>query len=444
MLETKVTERESRMRADYRPIRIGLLGAGSVGSQVFKLIQEDADELANRVGARLEISGVLVRSIDASRDYSIPKEFLTTDAESVILGSDIVVELIGGIQPALDYIRMALESGSDVVTANKALLANHGPEVFELAERVGAQVYYEASVAGAIPIIRPLRESLAGDTVSRIMGIVNGTTNFILDQMESTGASFDAALEQAQQLGYAEADPTADVGGFDAAAKAAILSSLAFHTEVHIDDVYTEGIEKITQLDIESAKDAGYTVKLLAVCERIDDDSIAARVHPTLIPQTHPLASVRGAFNAVFVESEASGELMFYGAGAGGIETASAVLGDVVMAAKRHLGGGSTSNESSHAKLNILPIDDIITRYQVSLEVKDQPGVLAVIASMFAELQISVETLEQSTIEADGDTVMLTIITHETSERSLQKLISKLNESDVVAEFKGQVRVEGV
>ncbi|HEY7796902.1 MAG TPA: homoserine dehydrogenase, partial [Microbacteriaceae bacterium] len=227
-------------------------------------------------------------------------------------------------------------------------------------------------------------------------------------------------------------------------AKAAILSSLAFHTEVHIDDVYTEGIEKITQLDIEAAKDAGYTVKLLAVCERVGEDSIAARVHPTLIPQTHPLASVRGAFNAVFVESEASGELMFYGAGAGGLETASAVLGDVVMAAKRHLGGGSTSSESSHAKLNILPIDDIITRYQVSLEVNDQPGVLAVIASMFADLEISVETLEQSTIEADGDTVLLTIITHETSERSLQKLITKLNASDVVAEFKGQVRVEGV
>jgi homoserine dehydrogenase len=432
------------MRADYRPIRIGLLGAGSVGSQVFKLIQEDSDELENRVGAKLEISGVLVRSLDASRDYSIPGEFLTTDAESVILGSDIVVELIGGIQPALDYIRMALESGSDVVTANKALLANHGPEIYELAERVGAQVYYEASVAGAIPIIRPLRESLAGDTVSRIMGIVNGTTNFILDQMESTGASFDAALEQAQQLGYAEADPTADVGGFDAAAKAAILSSLAFHTEVHIDDVYTEGIEKITQLDIESAKDAGYTIKLLAVCERVGDDSIAARVHPTLIPQTHPLASVRGAFNAVFVESEASGELMFYGAGAGGLETASAVLGDVVMAAKRHLGGGSTMSESSHAKLVNLPIDDIITRYQISMEVKDQPGVLAVIASMFAELEISVETLEQSTIEADGDTVLLTIITHETSERSLRNLILKLNKSDVVAEFKGQVRVEGV
>lgn len=432
------------MRADYRPIRIGLLGAGSVGSQVFKLIQEDADELANRVGAKLEISGVLVRSVDANRDYSIPKQFLSTDAEAVILSSDIVVELIGGIQPALDFVRMALESGSDVVTANKALLANHGPEIYELAERVGAQVYYEASVAGAIPIIRPLRESLAGDTVTRIMGIVNGTTNFILDQMESTGASFDAALEQAQQLGYAEADPTADVGGFDAAAKAAILSSLAFHTEVHIDDVYTEGIEKITQLDIESAKDAGYTIKLLAVCERVGDYAIAARVHPTLIPQTHPLASVRGAFNAVFVESEASGELMFYGAGAGGLETASAVLGDVVMAAKRHLGGGSTMNESSHAKLEILPIDDIVTRYQVSLEVKDQPGVLAVIASMFADLEISVETLEQSPIEADGDTVLLTIITHETSERSLQKLIGKLNQSEVVAEVKGQVRVEGV
>lgn len=432
------------MRADYRPIRIGLLGAGSVGSQVFRLIQEDSEELEKRVGAKLEVSGVLVRSLDASRDYDIPKEFLTTDADSIILGSDIVVELIGGIQPAFDYIRMALESGSDVVTANKALLANHGPEIFELAERVGAQVFYEASVAGAIPIIRPLRESLAGDTVSRIMGIVNGTTNFILDQMESTGASFSAALEQAQQLGYAEADPTADVGGFDAAAKAAILSSLAFHTEVHIDDVYTEGIEKITQLDIESAKDAGYTVKLLAVCERIDEQSIAARVHPTLIPQAHPLASVRGAFNAVFVESEASGELMFYGAGAGGIETASAVLGDVVMAAKRHLGGGSNHGESSHAKLQIMPIDDIITRYQVSLEVRDEPGVLAVIASMFADLKISVETLEQSTIEADGDTVLLTIITHETSESSLQKLIEKLGESEVVAEFKGQVRVEGV
>lgn len=437
------------MKTNYRPIKIALLGAGSVGSQVARLLIENSEELTARVGTELELVAVSVRSLDSKRDFDIPQELLTTDAEKAILTSDIVVELIGGIEPARSLIRLALESGSDVVTANKALLAAHGRELFELAEQLGAQLYYEASVGGAIPIIRPLRESLAGDAVQRIMGIVNGTTNYILDQMESTGASFDDALAEAQRLGYAEADPTADVGGHDAAAKAAILSSLAFHTDVGIDQVYVEGIENITASDIAAANSAGYTIKLLAICQRVPASGeypagISARVHPTLIPNNHPLAAVRGAFNAVFVESEASGELMFYGAGAGGIETASAVLGDLVIAAKRHLAGGPGLADSIHANLPILPIEAVSTRYQMSLEVSDKPGVLAEIASIFAAQNVSVETVEQTTRGTSESAALLTIVTHVASEKALQELTEILKNSDVVTALRGVVRVEGV
>ena len=340
---------------DYRRLRVALLGAGAVGSQVAALLLKHGDELADRAGAALELVGIAVRDLDAPRETDLPRELFTTDAESLIVGADIVIELMGGIEPAKTYLLQAINSGADVVTANKALLATHGPEIFDAADQVGAQVYYEAAAAGAIPIIRPLRDSLAGDRVQRIMGIVNGTTNYILDRMDTEGADFGDVLAQAQALGYAEADPTADVEGYDAAQKAAILASLAFHTTVPLEAVHREGITSIDKAMIDSARHAGHVIKLLAVCERLVDgtdaatpvESISVRVYPALIHRDHPLASVHGANNAVFVEAEAAGNLMFYGAGAGGVQTASAVLGDVVSAARRHIAGGVGVGEST-------------------------------------------------------------------------------------------------
>ncbi|HET8957684.1 MAG TPA: homoserine dehydrogenase, partial [Microcella sp.] len=335
----------------YRNLRVAILGAGSVGSQVADQILRHGDELSSRIGAGLELVGVAVRDIDAPRDTEIPRELLTTDAESLVRGADVVIELMGGLEPARTLVLSALNSGADVITANKAMLATHGPELFDAAAQVGAQLYYEAAVAGAIPIIRPLRDSLAGDRVTRILGIVNGTTNFILDRMDTVGESLEEALATATALGYAEADPTADIEGYDAAQKAAILASLAFHTRVPLDAVHREGITQLSREQVVAARKAGYVVKLLAICDRIEGENggVSARVHPALVPLDHPLAAVHGANNAVFVEAEAAGPLMFYGAGAGGIQTASAVLGDVVSAARRHVVGGPGVAESQHA-----------------------------------------------------------------------------------------------
>ncbi|HET9420580.1 MAG TPA: homoserine dehydrogenase, partial [Nocardioides sp.] len=319
------------------PLRVAVLGCGSVGSQVVRLLHEQADDLAARVGAPVELAGVAVRRIDAPREVDVPDGLLTTDAAGLVARDDVdlVVEVIGGIEPARSLILSALENGASVVTANKALLAEDGPTLFEAAEKAGRDLYYEAAVAGAIPILRPLRESLAGDRVNRVLGIVNGTTNFILDRMDTSGAGFAEALEEAQELGYAEADPTADVEGFDAAAKAAILASLAFHSRVTAADVHREGIADVSAADVQSARDMGCVVKLLAIAELRTgpggDEAVSVRVHPAMIPRSHPLASVREAFNAVFVESSAAGQLMFYGPGAGGSPTARAVLGDLVI-----------------------------------------------------------------------------------------------------------------
>ena len=430
------------MQSAYRPIRIGLLGAGSVGSQVARLLLENQAELAKRVGAELKLTGIAVRNLNSKRDAELPAELFTTDAESVILGSDIVIELVGGIEPAKTWVMQALNAGADVVTANKALIAAHGPELFELADQLGAQLYFEAAVAGAIPIIRPLRESLAGDRIDRVMGIVNGTTNFILDRMESTGADFDEALAEATALGYAEADPTADIEGYDAASKAAILASLAFHSEVAVEKVHREGITSVTAMQIETARQAGYAVKLLAICERVSDGGLVARVHPTLIPLEHPLAAVRGAYNAVFVEAQSAGRMMFYGAGAGGPETASAVLGDLVSAAKRHLAGGPGLADSTHANLEALPVQFVNTRFQITLEVSDKAGVLAKIASIFADHGVSVETVQQST--ASNSAALLTIMTHMASERDLEAVVIALKEDDSVVSVASVIRVEGL
>ena len=430
------------MQSAYRPIRIGLLGAGSVGSQVARLLLENHAELAKRVGAELELTGIAVRNPNSKRDAELPAELFTTDAESVILGSDIVIELVGGIEPAKTWVMQALNAGADVVTANKALIAAHGPELFELADQLGAQLYFEAAVAGAIPIIRPLRESLAGDRINRVMGIVNGTTNFILDRMESTGADFDEALAEATALGYAEADPTADIEGYDAASKAAILASLAFHSEVPVEKVHREGITSVTAMQIETARQAGYAVKLLAICERVSEGGLVARVHPTLIPLEHQLAAVRGAYNAVFVEAQSAGRMMFYGAGAGGPETASAVLGDLVSAAKRHLAGGPGLADSTHANLEALPVQFVNTRFQITLEVSDRAGVLAKIASIFANHGVSVETVQQSA--ASNSAALLTIMTHMASERDLEAVVVSLKGDDSVVSVASVIRVEGL
>ncbi|GAA1658917.1 homoserine dehydrogenase [Microbacterium flavum] len=438
---------------DYRRLRVALLGAGAVGSQVAGLLIRHADELADRAGAALDLVGIAVRDVDAPRDVELPRELFTTDAEGLIVGADIVIELMGGIEPAREQILLALTSGADVVTANKALLATHGPEIFDAADQVGASVYYEAAAAGAIPIIRPLRDSLAGDRVRRIMGIVNGTTNYILDRMDREGSDFADVLADAQAAGYAEADPTADVEGFDAAQKAAILASLAFHTAVPVDAVHREGITSIDKAVMDAARGAGYVVKLLAVCERLDGadespsgEAISVRVYPALISREHPLASVHGANNAVFVEAEAAGNLMFYGAGAGGVQTASAVLGDVVSAARRHIAGGVGVGESTRANLPVLPIGRVTTRYQITLEVADEPGVLATVAGILSERSVSIATALQTVLnEANGEpgTARLVIGTHSALEQDLSETVDRLAASDVVARVVSVLRVEG-
>lgn len=442
---------------DYRRLRVALLGAGAVGSQVAALLRQHADELADRAGARLELVGIAVRNPDAPRDADLPRELFTTDAETLILGADIVIELMGGIEPARTSLLQAIGSGADVVTANKALLATHGPEIFEAADQVGAQVYYEAAAAGAIPIIRPLRDSLAGDRVQRIMGIVNGTTNYILDRMDTEGADFGEVLAEAQALGYAEADPTADIEGYDAAQKAAILASLAFHTSVPLEAVHRDGITAIDKPMMDAARKAGYVIKLLAVCERVSNGSgeaISVRVYPALVPREHPLASVHGANNAVFVQAEAAGNLMFYGAGAGGVQTASAVLGDVVSAARRHIAGGVGVGESTRANLPILPIGHVTTQYQITLEVTDEPGVLATVAGILSEGRVSIATVEQTVADASTDPLArvaadptgvarLVIGTHKALEQDLSETVARLADSDVVDRVVSVLRVEG-
>lgn len=437
---------------DHRRLRVALLGAGSVGSQVAHLLLTQAAELSERSGADLELAGIAVRDVDAPRDVDLPRELLTTDAESLILGADIVIELMGGIEPARTHILTALNSGADVVTGNKALLATHGAEIFDAADQVGASVSYEAAVAGAIPIIRPLKDSLAGDRITRIFGIVNGSTNFILDKMDREGLSAEDAQRLATDLGYLEADPTLDLEGYDAAQKAAILASLAFHTHVSLEDVHREGIENITADMIEGARRAGFVIKLLAVCERIEGEdggeAISVRVYPALISRDHPLASVHGGNNAVFVEAAAAGDLMFYGAGAGGLQTASAVLGDVVSAARRHIAGGVGVGESPRQSLPTAPIGRIMTRYQVTLEVSDEPGVLARIAGILSEGGVSVATVEQTLsqepVEGEGPgRAHLVIGTHRAREQALGDTVARLQSSDVVERVVSVLRVEG-
>jgi homoserine dehydrogenase len=424
-----------------RTLKIALLGCGSVGSQVARLLGEQAADLAPRVGARLELAGIAVRRPAHPRDPSIDKKLLTADAMELATRPDvdIVVEVIGGIEPARSLLLAAMKAGKSVVTANKALLAENGAEIHGASREAGADLYYEAAVAGAIPLLRPLRESLAGDTVHRVLGIVNGTTNFILDRMDSSGADFSESLEEAQALGYAEADPTADVEGFDAAAKAAILAGLAFHTRVTAADVHREGITEVTAADIASARALGRVVKLLAICERVDG-GVSVRVHPAMIPRTHPLAAVGEAYNAVFVEAESAGRLMFYGAGAGGAPTASAVLGDIVAVARNRLAGTHGPDASTYAELPVVPMGEALTRYHVSLDVADRPGVLARVAEIYARHDVSIRSVRQ---EGQGDDAQLVIVTHQARDAALAATIVDLEALGVVRAVASVMRVEG-
>lgn len=424
-----------------RTLNVAVLGCGSVGSQVVRLLHEQSDDLAARVGARLNLVGVAVRRLDAPREIEVPAHLLTTDAAALVARDDVdlVIELIGGIEPARTLILSALENGASVVTANKALVAEDGPTLFDAAAKAGRDLYYEAAVAGAIPILRPLQESLVGDRVLKVMGIVNGTTNFILDKMDTLGAGFEETLAEAQELGYAEADPTADVEAFDAAAKAAILASLAFHTRVTAADVHREGIVEVTSADVASAKAMNCVVKLLAIAELKNDD-VAVRVHPVMISRTHPLASVRDAYNAVFVEAENAGQLMFYGRGAGGAPTASAVLGDVVTVARNLVSGVRGTGENAYADRAILPMGETVTRYHLSLDVADKPGVLASVAATFADHGVSIQTVRQ---EGRGNDAQLVVVSHEATDAQLAATVEALRGMDTVRGVTSVMRVEG-
>jgi homoserine dehydrogenase len=422
-------------------LKLALLGCGTVGSEVYRLLAQQSDDLAARIGARLEVVGVAVRRPGRARAVPVDAALLTGDAMELVTRPDvdIVIEVIGGIEPVRSVLLAAMKSGKSVVSANKALLAEDGATLHEAARENGADLYYEAAVAGAIPLLRPLRESLAGDEVHRVLGIVNGTTNYILDRMDTSGVGFADALEEAQALGYAEPDPTADIEGFDAAAKAAILAGLAFHTGVTAADVYREGITGVTAADIASARELGHVVKLLAICER-RNGGVSVRAHPAMIPRTHPLAGVREAYNAVFVEAEAAGRLMFYGAGAGGVPTASAVLGDVVAVARNRIAGTRGPDASTYARLPALPMGEARTRYHVALDVADRPGVLARVAETYARHEVSIKAVRQ---EGRGEDAQLVIVTHIAPDAALSRCVTELEMMDCVRAVASVMRVEG-
>lgn len=424
-------------------VTVALLGGGTVGSSVASLLTEHAPDFRERVGAPVRLTGVAVRDTARSRP-GIPRELMSGNPlEVATSGADIVVELMGGIDTARECILAAMAAGSSVVTANKALLAEDGATLFEAAERYGVDLYFEASVAGAIPLLRPLRESLAGDRVRKVMGIVNGTTNFMLTKMDEQGVEYADVFAEAGALGYLEADPSLDVDGHDAAAKAAILAELAFHTRVTLGDVHVEGIADVTADDMAAARNMGFVIKLLAIAELVEDageSGVIVRVHPTMLPRTHPLAAVRESFNAVFIEADAAGQLMFYGRGAGGDPTASAVLGDVVAAARNRVSGSRGPGESTYSSLPILPIGHARTEYYVNLDVADRPGVLASVATAFAENGVSIQVVHQ---EGHGEDAGLVVRTHLATDAALSATVEQLRSLDTVRRVVGVMRVEG-
>jgi homoserine dehydrogenase len=438
------------MSAPEKPVGVAVLGLGNVGSEVVRIIEESADDLAARIGAPLALRGIGVRRV--ADDRGVPVDLLTDDIEALVSRDDvdIVIEVMGPVEPSRKAILSALEHGKSVVTANKALLSVSSGELAQAAESAHVDLYFEAAVAGAIPVIRPLTQSLAGDTVQRVAGIVNGTTNYILSEMDSTGADYASALADASALGYAEADPTADVEGYDAAAKAAILASIAFHTRVTADDVYREGITKISPDDFVTARALGCTIKLLSICERITTDDgqqrVSARVYPALVPLEHPLATVNGAFNAVVVEAEAAGRLMFYGQGAGGAPTASAVTGDLVMAARNRVLGSRGPKESKYAQLSVAPMGVISTRYYVSMNVADKPGVLSSVAAEFAKREVSIAEVRQEGVVGEGGHrvgARVVVVTHTATDAALSETVDALANLDAVQGVASVLRLEG-
>ncbi|WP_200829221.1 homoserine dehydrogenase [Arcanobacterium ihumii] len=439
------------MNKSTESVKIALLGCGTVGTQVARLLTEQRDLLSARAGAPLELIGIAVSNLETERDGAIDRSLLTKDTSALISKADIVIELIGGIEPPRTLVREALCSGSSVVTGNKALLATHGPELYDLAEQNDVDLYYEAAVAGAVPVVYGLRESLAGDRVNAVMGIMNGTTNFILDSMTTQNMDFDEALLLAQQLGFAEADPSADVDGYDAGAKIAILASLAFHTRVSLDDVVVEGIRGVTADDIASAEAAGYVIKLIARAERHFDsrgeDGIEMSVSPTLVSKDHPLASVHGSFNAVLVEAQSADRLMFFGRGAGGAPTASAVLSDVVAAAAKRVIGGHAPREVLYGDVPVLPRSESMSSFFIKLEVIDTVGVLATLTKRFADAGVSMASVMQNKSGHIGDnhslaTTQITIITHQVRQSSIDCVIEELQNSDDVVEVLSVLKVE--
>ena len=422
-------------------VRVGVLGCGNVGAPLVELIGTQQATIAARTGLELEVARIAVRDLSKPRPISLPADRLTDDAGSIVddPGIDLVVELIGGVEPARDLILTALKAGKPVITGNKELLAKHGAELFEAAERAGVDLLFEAAVAGGIPIIRPLRESLVGERITRVMGIVNGTTNYILTRMTEAGASYADALGEAQALGFAEADPTADVEGYDAGAKAAIIASIAFGVAITAADVHHEGITGITEVDIAFAGKMGYVVKLLAVAEQTDRGAVGVRVHPSMVPAEHPLAAVRESFNAIFVEGASVGDLMFYGRGAGGSPTSSAILGDLIDAAiNRHKGSHASVGQLSEAVLQ--PIDDAESAYYLNVEVRDRPGVLAQVAGAFGDHAVSIRSMEQ---EGLGDEARLIFITHRARHAAVQATISALDALEAVDQIGSVIRVLG-
>jgi homoserine dehydrogenase len=421
------------------PVRVGVLGGGNVGGPLIELIARQSAEILHRTGLRLEVTRVAVRDVAKERTVPLPPELLTTDARSIVDDADIdlVVEVIGGIEPARELILAALKAGKPVITGNKELLATAGAELFQAAESAGVDLLFEAAVAGGIPIIRPLRESLVGERITRVMGIVNGTTNYILTRMTEAGATYADALAEAQALGYAEADPTADVEGYDAGAKVAIIASIAFGASVTAADVHHEGISGLTGSDIDFARRMGFVIKLLAVAEQTDDGQIGVRVHPAMVPVDHPLASVRESFNAVFIEGAAVGDLMFYGRGAGGSPTASAILGDLIDAAvNRHKGSHASIGQLSTARIR--PIDEIESAYYLNVEVLDRPGVLAQVAGVFGDHAVSIRSMEQ---EGLGDEARLIFITHTAREADVQATLRDLRQLEAVDRIGSVLRV---
>lgn len=423
-------------------IGIGLLGCGTVGSALVQHIQRRHDELQARLGIDLRVVRIGVRDLERQRGLGIDASLFTTDLGDIVHDPnvDVVVELMGGIEPARSHIIDAIAAGKPVVTANKALLAEHGRSLFDFADKHDTDLFFEAAVAGGIPLIRALRQSLAGEPLTRLMGIVNGTTNFILTEMDESGAEYEDALAEAQELGYAEADPTADVEGHDAAAKAAILAAVGFGASPAVGDVHTDGIANITSVDIAFADRLGYVVKLLAVVEHIAGRGVAARVHPAMLPVAHPLASVRGAFNAVFIEGSEVGELMLYGRGAGGEPTASAVLGDIIDAARNRSSKASAPPVAATG-VAMVPLRELANAFYLNLQVLDQPGVLAAVAGVFGRHDVSIRSMEQIGL---GDEASLVFITHVAGERNMTATLDDLRALDAVKQVGSVIRVIGV